>query len=34
MKQDIAMQRLLHPAGRQVYCLPLKLEINPAHPLI
>jgi molecular chaperone HtpG len=28
------MQRLLRRAGRPVFGLPPKLEINPAHPLI
>jgi molecular chaperone HtpG len=31
---DLAMQRLLRRAGRPVFGLPPKLEINPAHPLI
>jgi molecular chaperone HtpG len=34
MGPDLAMQRLLRRAGRPVYGLPPKLEINPAHPLI
>ncbi len=31
---DLAMQKLLKRAGRPVFGLPPKLEINPAHPLI
>ena len=31
---DLAMQRLLRRAGRPVFGLPPRLEINPAHPLI
>ena len=31
---DLAMQRLLRRAGRPVFGLPPKLEINPTHPLI
>ena len=31
---DLAMQRLLRRAGRPVFGLPPKLEINPAHKLI
>ncbi|OYV32338.1 MAG: molecular chaperone HtpG [Acidocella sp. 20-61-6] len=31
---DLAMQRLLRRAGRPVFGLPPKLEINPAHPLV
>jgi molecular chaperone HtpG len=31
---DLSMQRLLRRAGRPVFGLPPKLEINPAHPLI
>jgi molecular chaperone HtpG len=31
---DLAMQRLLRRAGRPVFGLPPKLEINPDHPLI
>jgi molecular chaperone HtpG len=34
MGPDLAMQRLLRRAGRPVYGLPPKLEINAAHPLI
>jgi molecular chaperone HtpG len=34
MGPDLAMQRLLRRAGRPVYGLPAKLEINPAHKLI
>jgi molecular chaperone HtpG len=31
---DLAMQRLLRRAGRPVFGLPPKLEINPEHPLV
>lgn len=31
---DLAMQRLLRRAGRPVFGLPPRLEINPHHPLI
>jgi molecular chaperone HtpG len=31
---DLAMQRLLRRAGRPVFGLPPRLEINPSHPLI
>ncbi|MDD2703867.1 MAG: molecular chaperone HtpG [Acidocella sp.] len=31
---DLAMQRLLRRAGRPVFGLPPKLEINPAHKLV
>jgi molecular chaperone HtpG len=34
MGPDLAMQRLLRRAGRPVYGLPPKLEINPSHKLI
>ncbi|MBU6420064.1 MAG: molecular chaperone HtpG, partial [Proteobacteria bacterium] len=34
MGPDLAMQRLLRRAGRPVFGLPPKLEINPAHKLV
>ncbi len=34
MGPDLAMQRLLRRAGRPVFGLPPKLEINPAHRLV
>lgn len=34
MGPDLAMQRLLRRAGRPVFGLPPKLEINPTHKLI